>query len=151
MRGTGVRNAVMALAVLAALAAMAAGAVPARQAPPPGAAPARPAPPPGAAPGNAGPAAADEFFIISSIDAARGRIVLKRPTEVTLVMRVTERTAYRDERGRPLELKALRAGDTVYITAARDAAGGPVAILVRQGPMTVQELQRRYFAGAAPH
>ena len=135
--------AVAALAVLAALAAVPASAVPAS------AAPSRPAAAPGAAPGNArATPAADEFFIVSSIDAARGRIVLKRPTEVTLVMRVTERTAYRDEQNRPLELKALRAGDTVYITAARDAAGGPVAVLVRQGPMTVQELQRRYFSGA---
>ncbi|HYL06490.1 MAG TPA: hypothetical protein VE075_10645 [Thermoanaerobaculia bacterium] len=98
----------------------------------------------------AAPPAADEFFIISSIDAARARIVLKRPTEVTLVMRVTGRTAYRDEQGRPLALTALRAGDTVYITAARGAAGELTAVLVRQGPMTVQELQRRYFAGAAP-
>jgi hypothetical protein len=100
---------------------------------------------------NAAPAAApDEFFIISSIDAGHGRIVLKRPTEVTLVMRVTARTAYRDEQGRPLALAALRAGDTVYITSTRDAAGGVTAVLVRQGPMTVQELERRYFAHAAP-
>jgi hypothetical protein len=146
MRGEAMRSAaivaVAALAVLAGLAALAA--VPAA------AAAARPVPSLGGAPPAVGSPAADEFFIISSIDAARNRIVLKRPTEVTVVMRVTERTAYRDEQGKPLKLAALRAGDTVYITAARDAASGPTAALVRQGPMTVQELQRRYFAGAAP-
>jgi hypothetical protein len=103
-----------------------------------------------AAPAKPGAPAADEFFIVSSIDAGRSRIVLKRPTEVTLVMRVSERTSYRDEQGRPLELTALRAGDTVYITSSRDGAGQLTALLVRQGPMTVQELQRRYLGGGAP-
>jgi hypothetical protein len=86
----------------------------------------------------------DEFFIVSSVDAARGRIVLKRPTEVTLVMHVTARTAYRDERGRPLRLADLRAGDTAYIRYGRDPAGEATAVLVRLGPMTVPELHRRY-------
>jgi hypothetical protein len=95
-------------------------------------------------------APADEFFVVSSIDAGRGRIVLKRPTEVTLVMHVTGRTAYRDERGRPLRLADLRAGDTAYISYARDAAGEATASLVRLGPMTLQELERRYPRGGAP-
>jgi hypothetical protein len=94
----------------------------------------------------AAPATSDreEFFIVSSLDAARGRIVLKRPTEVTLLMQVTARTAYRDEQGRPLRLADLRTGDTVYITY-RQETGAPTALLVRLGPMTVQELQRRYL------
>ena len=87
----------------------------------------------------------DEFFILSSIDAARGRIVLKRPTEVTLLMQVTAQTAYRDEQGKPLKLADLRTGDTGYITYRQDTAGGPTALLVRLGPMTVPELQRRYL------
>jgi hypothetical protein len=93
-----------------------------------------------------GAAASDreEFFIVSSLDAARGRIVLKRPTEVTLLMQVTARTAYRDEQGRPLRLADLRTGDTAYITY-RQETGAPTALLVRLGPMTVQELQRRYL------
>jgi hypothetical protein len=90
---------------------------------------------------------ADEFFIVSSIDAGRGRIVLKRPTEVTLVMHVTVRTLYRDERGKALRLADLRAGDTAYISYGRDVAGEATATLVRLGPMTVQELRRRYLVG----
>jgi hypothetical protein len=86
----------------------------------------------------------EEFFIVSSLDAARGRIVLKRPTEVTLLMQVTPQTAYRDEQGKPLRLADLRTGDTAYITYRQDT-GAPTALLVRLGPMTVQELQRRYL------
>ncbi len=86
----------------------------------------------------------EEFFIVSSLDAARGRIVLKRPTEVTLLMQVTARTAYRDERGKPLRLADLRTGDTAFITYRQDT-GAPTALLVRLGPMTVQELQRTYL------
>jgi hypothetical protein len=87
----------------------------------------------------------EEFFIVSSLDTAHGRIVLKRPTEVTLLMRVSEQTAYRDEQGRPLRLADLRTGDTAYITYRQSPAGEPTARLVRRGPMTVQELQRRYL------
>jgi hypothetical protein len=84
----------------------------------------------------------EEFFILSSVDAARGRIVLKRPTEVTLVMQVTAQTAYRDEQGKTLRLSDLRTGDTLYITFRQSPAGEPTALRVRLGPMTVQELQR---------
>jgi hypothetical protein len=86
----------------------------------------------------------EEFFIVSSLDAARGRIVLKRPTEVTLLMRVTAQTTYRDEQGKPLRLTDLRTGDTAFITYRQDT-GAPTALLVRLGPMTVQELQRTYL------
>jgi len=91
---------------------------------------------------GAGP---DEFFIISSIDAPKHRIVLKRPTEVTLVMAVTDRTAYRDERGKALRLSDLRAGDTAYIMYGQTSAGELTALVVKLGPMTVEELQRRYL------
>ncbi|HEX3532265.1 MAG TPA: hypothetical protein VH988_34830 [Thermoanaerobaculia bacterium] len=87
----------------------------------------------------------EEFFIVSSMDAAHGRIVLKRPTEVTLLMQVTAETAYRDEQGKPLKLADLRTGDTGYITYRQDTSGATTALLVRLGPMTVQELQRRYL------
>lgn len=86
----------------------------------------------------------EEFFIVSSLDA-HGRIVLKRPTEVTLLMRVTGETAYRDERGRLLTFKDLKTGDTGYITFRQDPGGEPTALLVRLGPMTVEELHRRYL------
>lgn len=88
----------------------------------------------------------EEFFIVSSLDVAHGRIVLKRPTEVTLLMLVTARTVYHDEQGKPLRLTDLRTGDTAYITYRQSPGGAPTALLVRLGPMTVQELQRRYLS-----
>jgi hypothetical protein len=87
----------------------------------------------------------EEFFIVASIDAARGRIVLKHPTEVTLLMRVSAETSYRDEQGRPFRLADLRTGATAYITYRQSPGGEPTAILIKLGPMTVQELQRRYL------
>ncbi|HEV7783687.1 MAG TPA: hypothetical protein VGQ28_00035 [Thermoanaerobaculia bacterium] len=91
----------------------------------------------------------EEFFILSSMDAARGRIVLKRPTEVTLVMQVNGQTAYRDEQGKALRLADLRTGDTLYITFRQSPAGEPTALRVRLGPMTVQELRRYLKPGTS--
>jgi hypothetical protein len=84
----------------------------------------------------------EEFFILSSVDAARSRIVLKRPTEVTVPMQVNGQTTYRDEKGKSLRLADLRTGDTLYVTFRQDAAGEPTALRVRLGPMTVQEMRR---------
>ena len=91
----------------------------------------------------------EEFFIVSSIDLAAGRIVVKRPTEVTLVISVTPATTYRDERGRVIRLANLRAGDTAFI-ALTAAGGAATASSVRLGPMTVAELSRRYPELARP-
>jgi hypothetical protein len=57
------------------------------------------------------------------LDPARGRLVLKRPTGVTLLMQVTARTAYYIEQGKPLRLADPRTGDTAYITY-RQSPGG---------------------------
>jgi len=92
------------------------------------------------------PTAADEFFIVSSIDAAHSRLILKRPTDVTVTVRVTAGTRILDEQGKERHLADLRAGDTAWITATRGAAGELTAVLVRLGPMTVEELQRRYLS-----
>lgn len=92
------------------------------------------------------PTAADEFFIVSSIDAAHSRLILKRPTDVTVTVRVTPGTRIRDEHGKERHLADLRAGDTAWITATKDAAGELTAATVRLGPMTVEELQRRYLS-----
>jgi hypothetical protein len=86
----------------------------------------------------------DEFFIVSSIDVTHGRIILKRPTDVTAVVRVTAATQIRDEQGKALRLTDLRAGDTAWIATTRDPAGELTAFTIRLGPMTVEELQRRY-------
>ena len=88
----------------------------------------------------------DDFFIISSIDAAHSRLILKRPTDVTVTMRVTAGTQIRDEHSQAKKLADLRAGDTAWITVTRDPAGELTAVLVRLGPMTVEELQRRYLS-----
>ena len=86
-------------------------------------------------------AADEEFFIISSVDLKQQQLVLKRPTEVTELVRVSEKTIIRDEEGKTIPLKTLRAGDTVYVASA---AGSRVATRIRKAPMTVEELHRRY-------
>jgi hypothetical protein len=96
-------------------------------------------------PALAAPAAA-EFFIVSSIDAAHSRLILKRPTDVTVTVRVTAGTRILDEQGKERHLADLRAGDTAWITATKNPAGELTAVLVRLGPMTVEELQRRYLS-----
>jgi hypothetical protein len=94
---------------------------------------------------SAAPASSEEFFIVSSVDAGKSAMVLKRPTEVTLTMRVAEKTRCRDEQGKPIRFTDLRAGDTVFIASEPDSSGHPVASSVRRGPMTVEELHRRYL------
>ncbi|HYM59899.1 MAG TPA: hypothetical protein VEZ11_03285 [Thermoanaerobaculia bacterium] len=87
----------------------------------------------------------DEFFIISSVDAAHGRLVVKRPTDGTVVLIVTDKTAIRDERGEPLRMASLRSGDTIYAVAVAKPAGEITASSIRRGPMTVEQLHRRYL------
>src|SRR5437016_2345760 len=89
-------------------------------------------------------APSDEFFIISSVDMARSRLVLKRPTEVTVLAMVSERTQIAGERGEKLRPQDLRAGDTVYVVSAPQPNGQLMAISIRRGPMTIEELHRRY-------
>jgi hypothetical protein len=91
------------------------------------------------------PAASEEFFIVSSVNPARGTMVLKRPTEVTLTVRVTAKTRCSREDGKPMQLSDLRAGDTVFIALVPESSGALVASTVRQGVMTLPELQRRYL------
>jgi hypothetical protein len=104
--------------------------------------------PPRRAPASPGVSAAirDEFFVVSSIDVGKRRLVLKRPSEVTVVVLVNDRTTYRAEDGRPLTLSDLRAGDTLYIVLGSDAGVEKTAVSIRRGPMTVEELQRRYLS-----
>jgi hypothetical protein len=121
MRGNGFRFAASAFAVLASAAAWAAGT-------------ATPA-----------PVVTEEFFIVSSVDSGKGSMVVKRPTEVTLTIGLTEKTRCRDEQGKPIRATDLRAGDTVFIASEKNASGQPVASSIRRGPMTVPELHRRYL------
>src|SRR5450631_1810767 len=91
------------------------------------------------------PSASEEFFIVSSVNPAKSSMVLKRPTEVTLTVRVTGKTRCTREDGKSLQLSDLRAGDTVFIALVRESSGEFVASSVRQGVMTLPELQRRYL------
>ena len=91
------------------------------------------------------PVSTEEFFIVSSVDSAKGLMVVKRPTEVTLTMGFTEKTRCRDEQGKPIRATDLRAGDTVFIASDRSASGRAVAASIRRGPMTVPELHLRYL------
>jgi hypothetical protein len=86
----------------------------------------------------------DQFFIISSIDLPQHRLVLKMPTEVTTVMLVTDKTIALGEKGEVLKLTDFRTGDTVYATSTAGPEG-PVAVRIRKGAMTVEELHRRYL------
>ncbi len=96
-------------------------------------------------PAHVQPAPSEEFFIISSVDASKQQLVLKRPTEVTELVGVTDRTAYLDEQRSPLPFRDLRAGDTVYVTLSGAGDGPRVASRIRKAPMTVEELHRRYL------
>src|SRR5215468_10449512 len=77
-------------------------------------------------------AAGDEFFIVSSVDADKGTIVLKQPTETTLTMRVTDKTRCAGLKGEAIRFTDLRAGDTVFIASAPAPAGPPTASSIRR-------------------
>ena len=87
-----------------------------------------------------------DFFIVSSIDLAKRQILLKRPTEVTELMRVDGGTHYFEERGKPIRLTDLRAGDTVYIVS-KPGSAQPLAVTIHKGPMTPDVLRDRYLKG----
>jgi hypothetical protein len=86
----------------------------------------------------------EEFLIVSSIDPSKSQVLLKRPTEVTLLMKIIDKTVILDATNRPLHLTDLHAGDTVWVTPSSSDDKGPIAIRIRRGPMTV-ELLHRYF------
>jgi hypothetical protein len=85
-----------------------------------------------------------QFYIVSSIDPQKQEMLLKRPTEVTLLMKIGDATQITDESGKPMKLLDLRAGDTVWVTSS---GGGlePTAVHIRKGQMTVADLHRFYL------
>lgn len=87
-------------------------------------------------------AAGEQFYIIASLDLAKSQLLLKLPSEVTLLMNVPPNTPIRDENGASLKLSDLRAGDTVWVVASGGAE--PNAVRIRKGQMTVADLHR-YF------
>jgi hypothetical protein len=86
----------------------------------------------------------EEFFIISSVDIAKKQLLVKEPTEITELLQVNDKTRYSDKNGKAIQFADLRAGDTVYIRSTATSAG-KVAVDIRKGPMTLEELHRRYL------
>jgi len=86
----------------------------------------------------------EEFFIVSSVDITKRQLLLKEPTEITQLIQVNDKTRYTDRNGKAMQFADLRAGDTIYIRSTATSAGR-VALSIRKGPMTLQELQRHYL------
>lgn len=86
----------------------------------------------------------EQFFIIASVDLQKSQLLLKYPTEVTLLAHVDDKTKYLDSAGKPAKLSSLRAGDTVWVTLSKGSSGA-TATQVRKGDMTVAELHRYYL------
>ena len=87
---------------------------------------------------------AEEFFVVSSVDIAKGQLLLKRPTEITELLQVNDKTHYTGRNGKAMQFSELRAGDTVYIRSTSTPTG-KLAVSIRRGPMTLEELHRHYL------
>ena len=87
----------------------------------------------------------EEFFIIASVDTQKSQLLMKRPTEVTLLILSNERTEFFAEDGARLKLGDLRSGDTVWVQLAPAPEGKQLALRVRKGPMTLEDLHRLYL------
>ena len=86
----------------------------------------------------------EEFFIVSSVDLQKAQLLLKHPTEVTLVVKTNDKTRFADDAGKPLKLSDFRAGDTVWVTSS-GGAGDATATRIRKGIMSVADLHRYYL------
>ncbi|HXQ25882.1 MAG TPA: hypothetical protein VN822_05705 [Candidatus Acidoferrales bacterium] len=90
------------------------------------------------------PVAGEQFFIVSSVDLQKAQLLLKHPTEVTLVLMTNNKTQFADDAGKPLKLSDFRAGDTVWVTSS-SVAGESTATRIRKGIMSVADLHRYYL------
>lgn len=86
----------------------------------------------------------EQFFIIASIDRQNSQLLLKRPTEVTVLVKLDPKAKYFNDSGKPVALASFRAGDTVW---AKLSGNGPEPTLVqmREGEMTLSDLHRYYL------
>lgn len=89
-------------------------------------------------------AAGEHFFIIGSVDQAQQQLLLKWPTEVTLLLKITPDTKFFNESGKPLHLGDFRAGDTVWV-AYKGSGSDATASRVRAGVMAVDQLHKYYL------
>jgi hypothetical protein len=85
----------------------------------------------------------ESFYIVASVDRTKSQILLKLPTEVTIMMKVDDKTQFSDATGKPIHLADLKTGDTVWVVST----GGdqPTATRMTIGPMTVAELHQLYL------
>lgn len=88
--------------------------------------------------------AGEYFFIIGSVDQAQQQLLLKWPTEVTLLLKITPDTKFESEAGKPLKFSDFRAGDTVWVDYG-GTGDSATALHVRAGIMTVQDLHEYYL------
>jgi hypothetical protein len=89
-------------------------------------------------------ASGEQFFIIASIDRQNSQLLLKRPTEVTVLVKVSANTKYLNASGKPTTLATFRAGDTVWAKLSGDS-DEPNVIQMREGQMTVADLHKYYL------
>jgi hypothetical protein len=87
----------------------------------------------------------EEFFIVSSVDLQKHQVVLMRPTQLTVVATIGPQTTYVGEKGQKLDVKAMKAGDTVWGITKAGPDGSVVAVRLRQGAMTPAELHKLYL------
>ncbi len=88
--------------------------------------------------------AGEQFFIIAAIDKQNSQLLLKRPTEVTVLVKVDPNTKYFGDNGKATALTTFRAGDTVWAKVSGDGPGATL-IQMREGEMTVADLHRYYL------
>ncbi len=86
----------------------------------------------------------EHFFIIGSVDQAQQQILLKWPTEVTLLLKVVPDTKFASEAGKALKFADFRAGDTVWVTY-KGTGEDATALSVRAGIMTLADLHKYYL------
>ncbi len=88
--------------------------------------------------------AGEQFFIIASIDRQNSQLLLKRPTEVTVLATLNAHTKFFNAAGKPTTLATFRAGDTVWAKLSSNDPE-PSVISIREGEMTVADLHRYYL------
>lgn len=86
----------------------------------------------------------EQFFIVASIDKQNSQLLLKRPTEVTVLVKITPSTKYLNDAGKAVSLSTFRAGDTVWAKLSGNSTE-PTVTEMREGEMTVADLHRYYL------
>jgi hypothetical protein len=89
-------------------------------------------------------ASGEQFFIVASVDQQNSQLLLKRPTEVTVLVKITPQTKYLSNKGKPVPLATFHSGDTVWAKIA-DETKDPTLLEMRHGEMTLADLHRYYL------